>query len=78
MTSVLLLLGHSNMKIYIKLFQGLTNYNNTVSVINESVFHPSQLAEDRMLYFWVSGQDPTLCLHHEGPEEAAPCLSSTQ
>lgn len=32
------------------------SHNNTVSVINDSVFHPSHLTEDRMLYFWVSGQ----------------------
>uniref|UniRef100_A0A8C2WNK4 Cholesteryl ester transfer protein, plasma n=1 Tax=Cyclopterus lumpus TaxID=8103 RepID=A0A8C2WNK4_CYCLU len=29
---------------------------NNTSVINSSVFHPSQLTENRMLYFWVSGQ----------------------
>ncbi|TKS72960.1 Cholesteryl ester transfer protein [Collichthys lucidus] len=36
--------------------QGLTKYNNTVAVIDDSVFHPSQLTENRMLYFWVSDQ----------------------
>ncbi|XP_037539083.1 cholesteryl ester transfer protein [Nematolebias whitei] len=34
--------------------KGLTDYNNTLSVINESVFHPDQLTEHRMLYFWLS------------------------
>uniref|UniRef100_A0A3Q0RJM0 Cholesteryl ester transfer protein n=1 Tax=Amphilophus citrinellus TaxID=61819 RepID=A0A3Q0RJM0_AMPCI len=49
--------------------KGLTNYNNTVSVINESVFHPSQLTENRMLYFWVSDQflNPILnAAHRDG------------
>ncbi|TKS72990.1 Cholesteryl ester transfer protein [Collichthys lucidus] len=36
--------------------KGLTKYNNTVAVIDDSVFHPSQLTENRMLYFWVSDQ----------------------
>ncbi|KAM8750622.1 cholesteryl ester transfer protein isoform 1-T2 [Acanthopagrus schlegelii] len=36
--------------------KGLTNYNNTSAVINDSVFHPSQLTENRMLYFWLSDQ----------------------
>ncbi|XP_070687341.1 cholesteryl ester transfer protein [Pempheris klunzingeri] len=36
--------------------KGLTNYHNTTAVINDSVFHPSQLTENRMLYFWVSDQ----------------------
>ncbi|XP_035769360.1 cholesteryl ester transfer protein [Neolamprologus brichardi] len=35
--------------------KGLTKYNNTVAVINESVFHPSHLTEDKMIYFWISG-----------------------
>uniref|UniRef100_A0AAQ6AFA1 Lipid-binding serum glycoprotein N-terminal domain-containing protein n=1 Tax=Amphiprion ocellaris TaxID=80972 RepID=A0AAQ6AFA1_AMPOC len=35
--------------------KGLTNYNNTTAVIRDSGFHPSQLTEQRMLYFWVSG-----------------------
>uniref|UniRef100_A0A671TYM7 Cholesteryl ester transfer protein, plasma n=1 Tax=Sparus aurata TaxID=8175 RepID=A0A671TYM7_SPAAU len=34
--------------------KGLTNYNNTSAVINDSVFHPSQLNENKMLYFWLS------------------------
>lgn len=37
------------------LSQGLTKYNNKVAVINESVFQPSHLTEDRMIYFWISG-----------------------
>lgn len=36
--------------------KGLTNYNRTSAVINDSVFHPSQLTENRMLYFWISDQ----------------------
>lgn len=34
--------------------KGLAVYNNTKAVINASVFHPSQLTEHRMLYFWIS------------------------
>uniref|UniRef100_A0A3Q4HZA4 Cholesteryl ester transfer protein n=1 Tax=Neolamprologus brichardi TaxID=32507 RepID=A0A3Q4HZA4_NEOBR len=37
--------------------KGLTKYNNTVAVINESVFHPSHLTEDKMIYFWISVLD---------------------
>ncbi|XP_028263850.1 cholesteryl ester transfer protein isoform X2 [Parambassis ranga] len=36
--------------------KGLTNYKNTTAVIDDSVFHPSHLTENRMLYFWVSDQ----------------------
>lgn len=36
--------------------QGLAKYNNVTAVINASVFHPSQLTEDRMLYFWISDE----------------------
>ncbi|XP_039989821.1 cholesteryl ester transfer protein isoform X2 [Xiphias gladius] len=36
--------------------KGVTNYNNTSTAISDSVFHPCQLTEDRMLYFWVSDQ----------------------
>ncbi|XP_076590154.1 cholesteryl ester transfer protein [Chaetodon auriga] len=49
--------------------KGLTNYNNTAAVINDSVFHPSQLTENRMLYFWLSDQvvNPMLAAaHHDG------------
>ncbi|XP_042267009.1 cholesteryl ester transfer protein [Thunnus albacares] len=49
--------------------KGLTNYNNTSAVISDSVFHPSQLTENRMLYFWVSDQvfNPMLtAAHHDG------------
>lgn len=34
--------------------KSLTKYKNTSAVINDSVFHPSHLTENRMLYFWVS------------------------
>ncbi|KAM7396285.1 hypothetical protein PAMP_019337 [Pampus punctatissimus] len=49
--------------------KGLTNYNNTSAVISDSVFHPSQLTEHRMLYFWVSDQvfNPMMtAAHHDG------------
>ncbi|XP_041795174.1 cholesteryl ester transfer protein [Chelmon rostratus] len=49
--------------------KGLTKYNNTSAVINDSVFHPSQLTENRMLYFWLSDQvfNPMLAAaHHDG------------
>ncbi|KAF3854290.1 hypothetical protein F7725_022345 [Dissostichus mawsoni] len=36
--------------------QGLSIYKNVSAVINESVFHPSQLTEHKMLYFWISDQ----------------------
>ncbi|XP_068458591.1 cholesteryl ester transfer protein [Clinocottus analis] len=36
--------------------KGLTSYNHIASVINDSVFHPRQLTENRMLYFWISDQ----------------------
>ncbi|XP_040893499.1 cholesteryl ester transfer protein [Toxotes jaculatrix] len=47
--------------------KGLTNYNNTSSVISDSVFHPSQLTENRMLYFWLSDQvfNPMLSAAHQ-------------
>ncbi|TNN52169.1 Cholesteryl ester transfer protein [Liparis tanakae] len=47
--------------------KGLTNYNNTTAVINGSVFHPSQLTEDRMLYFWISDQvfNPMVSAAHQ-------------
>ncbi|CAK6969970.1 cholesteryl ester transfer protein [Scomber scombrus] len=49
--------------------KGLTNYNKTTAVISDSVFHPSQLTEHRMLYFWVSDQvfNPMMtAAHHDG------------
>ncbi|XP_062402916.1 cholesteryl ester transfer protein [Sardina pilchardus] len=49
--------------------KGLTIYNGTKAVINGSVFHPSQLTEDRMLYFWLSDDvfNPLIAAaHHEG------------
>ncbi|XP_062317345.1 cholesteryl ester transfer protein [Osmerus eperlanus] len=59
--------------------KGLTNYNNVTAVINASVFDPSHLTEDRMLYFWLSDeflnpvmtaahQDGLLRLNISGPE----------
>ncbi|KAJ4938721.1 hypothetical protein JOQ06_003330, partial [Pogonophryne albipinna] len=36
--------------------KGLSIYKNISAVINESVFHPSQLTEHKMLYFWISDQ----------------------
>ncbi|KAG7279776.1 hypothetical protein CRUP_008846 [Coryphaenoides rupestris] len=47
--------------------QGLTNYNNISAVINESVFNPSQLTEDKMLYFWISDQllNPMVAAAHQ-------------
>ncbi|KAM9351658.1 cholesteryl ester transfer protein [Symphorus nematophorus] len=49
--------------------KGLTKYNNTVAVINSSVFHPSHLTENKMLYFWLSDQilNPMItAAHHDG------------
>ncbi|XP_071362912.1 cholesteryl ester transfer protein [Trachinotus anak] len=47
--------------------KGLTKYNNTSAVISDSVFHPSQLTENRMLYFWLSDQVliPLLAAAHQ-------------
>ncbi|GLD53512.1 cholesteryl ester transfer protein [Lates japonicus] len=47
--------------------KGVTNYNNTSAVINDSVFHPRQLTENRMLYFWVSDQvfNPMIAAAHQ-------------
>ncbi|XP_072242739.1 cholesteryl ester transfer protein [Leuresthes tenuis] len=49
--------------------KGLTNYNNTTSEVNNSVFSPSQLTESRMLYFWFSDElfnPPIAAAHHDG------------
>ncbi|XP_068170334.1 cholesteryl ester transfer protein isoform X2 [Antennarius striatus] len=49
--------------------KGLTRYKNTTAVISKSVFHPSQLSENRMLYFWLSDElfNPMLAAaHHDG------------
>uniref|UniRef100_A0A8C5EDZ3 Cholesteryl ester transfer protein n=1 Tax=Gouania willdenowi TaxID=441366 RepID=A0A8C5EDZ3_GOUWI len=49
--------------------KGLTNYNNMSAVINNSAFHPSQLTENRMLYFWISDEvlNPMMtAAHHDG------------
>lgn len=43
--------------------QGLTKYNNGSAAISDSVFHPKQLTENRMLYFWLSGQSFLSCGH---------------
>lgn len=45
---------------FLTIYQGLTRYNNSVAVLSDSVFHPKQLTEDRMLYFWLSGQSFSL------------------
>ncbi|XP_040019742.2 cholesteryl ester transfer protein isoform X1 [Gasterosteus aculeatus] len=47
--------------------KGLTKYNNTSAVISDSVFHPSQLTEDKMLYFWISDQvfNPMVIAAHQ-------------
>ncbi|XP_038561059.1 cholesteryl ester transfer protein isoform X1 [Micropterus salmoides] len=47
--------------------KGLTNYNDTFSVITDSGFHPSHLTENKMLYFWMSDQvfNPLLTAVHK-------------
>ncbi|XP_023267159.1 cholesteryl ester transfer protein [Seriola lalandi dorsalis] len=47
--------------------KGLTKYNNTSAVISDSGFHPSQLTENKMLYFWLSDQvlNPLLAAAHQ-------------
>uniref|UniRef100_A0A3Q3GDP6 Cholesteryl ester transfer protein n=1 Tax=Labrus bergylta TaxID=56723 RepID=A0A3Q3GDP6_9LABR len=47
--------------------KALTNYNNISAVINDSLFHPNQLTENRMLYFWLSDQvcNPLLSAAHQ-------------
>ncbi|XP_059191201.1 cholesteryl ester transfer protein [Centropristis striata] len=47
--------------------KGLTKYNNVTAVIDDSVFHPSQLTENRMLYFWISDQvlNPMFAAAHQ-------------
>ncbi|KAK5614795.1 hypothetical protein CRENBAI_013004 [Crenichthys baileyi] len=47
--------------------KGLTSYLNTTSVINNSVFHPNQLTENRMLYFWFSDEvfKPLIAAAHQ-------------
>ncbi|KAI7802143.1 cholesteryl ester transfer protein precursor [Triplophysa rosa] len=49
--------------------KGLVSYKNETSVFNTSVFNPSQLSENRMLYFWFSDKllDPLMgAVHHDG------------
>ncbi|KAF7656475.1 hypothetical protein LDENG_00040520 [Lucifuga dentata] len=49
--------------------KALTIYKNVTAVISDSVFHPSQLAEHRMLYFWISDQllrPMVIAAHHDG------------
>lgn len=36
--------------------QGLTTLNNVSAAINDSAFNPSQLTQNKMLYFWLSGR----------------------
>ncbi|KAL6107378.1 cetp [Pungitius sinensis] len=47
--------------------KGLTKYNNTTAVIHDSVFHPSHLTEDKMVYFWISDQvfNPMVTAAHQ-------------
>lgn len=47
--------------------KGLIKYNNLTAVINDSVFDPSQLTENKMLYFWLSDQvlNPLLVAAHQ-------------
>ena len=45
--------------------QGFTRYNNTTAAISDSGFRPAQLTEHRMLYFWVSGQNPIIAFPFE-------------
>nr|XP_046208063.1 cholesteryl ester transfer protein [Oncorhynchus gorbuscha] len=47
--------------------KGLAKYNNMTAVINASVFDPSQLTEDRMLYFWISDEvfNPLITAAHQ-------------
>ncbi|CAB1323263.1 unnamed protein product [Coregonus sp. 'balchen'] len=47
--------------------KGLAKYNNVTAVINASVFDPSQLTEDRMLYFWISDEvlNPLITAAHQ-------------
>ncbi|XP_077049476.1 cholesteryl ester transfer protein [Siphateles boraxobius] len=49
--------------------KGLVIFNNVTSDLNTSVFNPSQLTENRMLYFWISDGllDPIMgAAHHDG------------
>ncbi|XP_063052946.1 cholesteryl ester transfer protein [Engraulis encrasicolus] len=47
--------------------KGLALYNGTKAVINASVFHPSQMTEDRMLSFWISDDfmNPLIAAAHK-------------
>lgn len=48
--------------------KGLVTYKNETSVFNTSVFNPSQLSENHMLYFWFSDRllDPLMgAVHHD-------------
>ncbi|XDV28836.1 hypothetical protein PO909_032039 [Leuciscus waleckii] len=49
--------------------KGLVTFNNVTSDLNTSVFNPSQLTENRMLYFWISDAllDSLMgAAHHDG------------
>ncbi|XP_035013012.2 cholesteryl ester transfer protein [Hippoglossus stenolepis] len=47
--------------------KGWTKYNSSTAVISDSGFHPTQLPEHRMLYFWVSDQvfNPLITAAHK-------------
>lgn len=47
--------------------KGLTRYNNSLAVVSDSVFHPTQLTENKMLYFWLSDQffNPLIAAAHQ-------------
>lgn len=46
--------------------KGLAKHNNMSAVINDSAFDPSQLTQNKMLYFWLSDQvlNPLLAAAH--------------
>uniref|UniRef100_W5U8Z1 Cholesteryl ester transfer protein n=1 Tax=Ictalurus punctatus TaxID=7998 RepID=W5U8Z1_ICTPU len=49
--------------------KGLVTYNNTTSVIKDSVFKPDQISENRSLYFWLSDDalEPLItAAYHDG------------
>ncbi|KAM8861643.1 cholesteryl ester transfer protein [Synchiropus picturatus] len=47
--------------------KGLTKFNGSSATIDDSVFHPRQLTQHRMLYFWVSDQllNPVMAAAHK-------------
>uniref|UniRef100_A0A674ALJ6 Cholesteryl ester transfer protein n=1 Tax=Salmo trutta TaxID=8032 RepID=A0A674ALJ6_SALTR len=75
--------GDISMNIGVTSAPGLAKYNNVTAVINASVFHPSQLTEDRMLYFWISDEvfNPLItafCPQHLWPGELFEVYLSTE